>query len=95
MKLYNVLIGWDLWIVAESKEAAHNAAKDVVTSMAEPPGELYSYELNKRLNIPARCHDKLPYLTPDVEAPLVAAGVDLDKDDVFVIFDKLKEPHKP
>ncbi len=67
MKLFNVTVTHDIYIVATSKEDAQNTALDIIKEAAEPPFDLGTYELREERDVPSRVHDQCPYVSPSVK----------------------------
>lgn len=89
IKLYNVVLGFDLFIYAESQEAAMAAGLQIIRDPQELPGERWSLEVRKARDIPPRLQGVLPFVTEAAAEHLETKGVDLDKDDVGIIYGKL------
>lgn len=92
MKLYNIVVTYDVWIVAKSQADADRAAGEIITT-GEKPFDQFSYEMHDAKDIPPRAHLLKPWLHSIVEAQAKKLGI-TDDDDVHAVYAKLngKDP---
>jgi hypothetical protein len=91
MKMFNIVIGYDLWVVAGSKEEAITSAKEIIALGQESPGEIYGYDIANVKHIPARVDGVLPFVTEAAAAYLTKLGADLDKADIKATYQWLND----
>lgn len=66
MKLFNVIVIYDVYVVAESGEAAQAAILDVINSSDLKPSETVGFEVTREQAIRARWRDEKPFVAADI-----------------------------
>ncbi len=66
MKLFNVIILWDVQVVAESEDAARDAVKEFIEQGELPASEAKAFESKETYNIRHAWQDQRPLVAGDV-----------------------------
>lgn len=64
MKIYNCIVQYDIYVVAESKEDAMQAALKVIAK--EPPNDTATYEVQHIRDIRNDWRIQQPFVAPDI-----------------------------
>ena len=86
LQLRNVVIQYDLWIVAKEDDDVATLALGVICG-GEKPNEIVAYVIQNARDVPSRLHDTLPFvsetITDEEYAPFTGSSVP-------EVFEKLK-----
>jgi len=94
LKLYNIVVGYECWVLAASQDAAFEVADAVLQDGQASIVDRVCYDVRNAKDIRPSLDGQLPWYDEGEAEQLAQLGVDLDHDDIKTAFAKVAKPNR-